>query len=220
MEPKTKGKCPKCGKMFAAAHSGRHLLACALQSDTLSKSLVEGYLIRISSKPLPEVYWIFATVPKNASLASLDQFLRDIWLECCGHMSAFFIGDENFSSCPESGEHDAMEDNTIGQLFSPGMTYRYVYDMGSSTELRVHVVAEVNACPQDKVTLLMRNDPPILPCDTCEKKADTICSFCSSTICSACRKNHSCSVNENDDYMLMPLVNSPRAGVCGYVGAR
>jgi len=32
-------------------------------------------------------------VKDNAALSDLDSFLRDIWLECCGHLSAFEIGE-------------------------------------------------------------------------------------------------------------------------------
>jgi len=31
-------------------------------------------------------------MPARATLTDLDGFLRDIWLECCGHLSAFDIG--------------------------------------------------------------------------------------------------------------------------------
>jgi hypothetical protein len=94
----------------------------------------------------------------------------------------------------------------------------YVYDMGSSTDLEIQVLGEVHACPQKKVTILMQNDFPNFPCESCKKTANIICSQCGDTTCIACSKRHSCAVNEEDDYMLIPLVNSPRAGVCGYEG--
>lgn len=34
-------------------------------------------------------YWLHLKVNSNTSLGTLDQFLRNIWLECCGHLSAF-----------------------------------------------------------------------------------------------------------------------------------
>ena len=46
MKIKTKGPCSKSGKIYAAAQAGAHLLACTLQSDVLSASITEGYLIR------------------------------------------------------------------------------------------------------------------------------------------------------------------------------
>src|SRR5260370_19281758 len=40
-------------------------------------------------------------LPANATLADLDDFLRDTWLECCGHLSEFTIKDVSYSSVPE-----------------------------------------------------------------------------------------------------------------------
>ena len=34
-------------------------------------------------------YWLIIECKENTLLQELDQFLRDIWLECCGHMSIF-----------------------------------------------------------------------------------------------------------------------------------
>jgi hypothetical protein len=94
----------------------------------------------------------------------------------------------------------------------------YVYDMGSSTDLEIQVVAKIDACQQKKVMILMQNEPPALSCESCKKAASVICSQCGDSTCSPSSKKHTCVVDEGDDYMLMPLVNSPRAGVCGYEG--
>jgi len=40
------------------------------------------------------------SVPANAPLRKLDKFLRHIWLECCGHMTAFEIGGDHYASSP------------------------------------------------------------------------------------------------------------------------
>lgn len=218
MKIKTKGKCAKCGKIFGAAQAGAHLSACALQHDASSRSMTEGYLIRISWAEQPGMYWMFATIPIDASLKLLDAFLRERWLECCGHLSEFVIGGREIFSRTESGNPSQAMKNQIGKLLSPGATCEYVYDMGSSTELKIQVIEKIDACPQKKVMLLMQNEPPALPCESCKKAAKTICSLCGDTNCSPCSKRHSCVVREDDDYMLMPLVNSPRAGVCGYTG--
>ena len=36
-------------------------------------------------------YWMYLEVPANTILRRLDNFLRDTWVECCGHMSMFVI---------------------------------------------------------------------------------------------------------------------------------
>ncbi len=217
MKIKAKGKCIKCSEAFSPEKGESHLIKCALQSFHPSQKLTEGYLIRVACAGRPKIYWMFITIPKNAPLELLDEFLRDTWLECCGHLSEFTIGNRSIFSRTETGRLSQAMKSQIGQLLSLSMKCGYVYDMGSSTDLELEVVADVT-CPQNKVTMLMRNDPIEFLCELCKKIADTICSACRATMCAPCSKCHSCVVDENDDYMLMPLVNSPRTGVCGYVG--
>jgi len=38
-------------------------------------------------------YWLYLDISMTSTLKSLDAFLREIWLECCGHMSAFYSRD-------------------------------------------------------------------------------------------------------------------------------
>ena len=153
------------------------------------------------------MHWIFATIPKNASLGLLDTFLRDTWLECCGHLSEFTIGDRHYMSHTESGNPSQSLKNQVGQLLLPGSVCEYVYDMGSSTDLEIQIIGEVHTCPQKKVTILMQNNPPNLPCGSCKKTANIICSQCGDTTCAACSKRHSCAVNEEDDYIHKQIEN-------------
>lgn len=39
-----------------------------------------------------KAYWMHVAAPLAAPLSKLDRFLRDTWLECCGHLSAFHVG--------------------------------------------------------------------------------------------------------------------------------
>ncbi len=60
---------------------------------------------------------------------------------------------------------------------------------------------------------------PIIPCDECGKfQATQICTFCQwddgGWLCDNCAKVHNC----DEDDMFLPVVNSPRAGVCAYCG--
>src|SRR5712692_833293 len=44
------------------------------------------------------MYWMHLEVPTSATLDDLDDFLRDTWLECCGHLSEFKIGNVSYMS--------------------------------------------------------------------------------------------------------------------------
>ena len=43
---------------------------------------------------------MFIEMQETATLEDLDSFLRDIWLECCGHLSAFNIYGTNYDVMP------------------------------------------------------------------------------------------------------------------------
>jgi len=154
-------------------------------------------------------YWLHLKVNTNTPLGSLDQFLRDIWLECCGHMSAFRYGRN------EVGMNRRLKD-----VLEPGMELLYDYDFGSTTELLIKVLGEYSA-PMEKnepVQVLARNEAPSIPCDECgESSAVLICTECqwkgAGWLCQNCAEDHEC-----DEEMFLPVVNSPRTGVCGYTG--
>ena len=73
---------------------GRHLLA----KHSEPYETQECILLKIEDEY--GNYWLFADIPVASTLTVLDKFLRAVWLECCGHMSAFRPGrrwDEEYS---------------------------------------------------------------------------------------------------------------------------
>ena len=63
------------------------------------------------------------------------------------------------------------------------------------------------------IKVLARNEPPVIPCTVCQKPATQLCQECDcdggAGLCDRCASKHECG-----EEMLVPLVNSPRAGVC------
>jgi len=218
MKIKTKGKCIQCGEIYNPTQASKHLLGCVEGRSDSTLLTSEGYLARVSWLEQPNLYWMFIAFPIDTSLGQLDQFLRKTWLECCGHLSEFTINGRRYMSHTESGNSSQSMKKKVNQLFSSGLRIDYAYDMGSSTELDLEVIGVINTSPLKKITILMKNDPPVFPCESCKKPSGTICSLCGGTTCANCSENHSCAIDEEDTYMLMPLANSPRAGVCGYEG--
>ena len=107
---------------------------------------------------------------------------------------------------------------SVFRIFSPGLEFHYEYDYGSTTELDLRILWEREGPRQDKhpVRMLSRNAPPSLPCVKCGKAGEFICPECSGegeAYCEKCLRKHPCG-----DDMALPLVNSPRSGVCGYTG--
>jgi hypothetical protein len=53
------------------------------------------YLLKVSSKYFPE-YWFFIEADGMCKLEDIDSLLRDMWLECCGHLSCFTINNQRY----------------------------------------------------------------------------------------------------------------------------
>ncbi len=142
----SKGRCTFCHRELSKASMTRHVASCeqrvALQAEAGSHQKAQktkAFHLAVQGYSLP-MYWMHLQVDAGTTLATVDRFLRDTWLEWCGHLSVF------------------------------------------SREL-----------------------------------ATSFCTHCiyeeKGYLCDACAKQHICG-----EKRLLPLVNSPRAGVCGYTG--
>lgn len=227
---KTKANCRACNKKVAASGSKKHITQCAkVQTFLESKeNLTPGFLLKVVDYFAPDVYWMYITAPKNMNLDQLDVFLRKLWLECCGHLSQFDLTADKtrgYSSLePDDFMHNfeggsvldvgsKKKHRLIGDVTQVGDTFSYTYDMGSSTMLKFQTISEID-CPADRFIIVMRNENPAATCGLCEQPAEVMCSYCDHALCEECKtSNHSCK-----NAFLLPLVNSPRAGVCGYDG--
>jgi len=205
----------------------RHLESCeqrvAIQAEARSHQQAQktrAFHLVVEGYRLP-MYWMHLEVSAGTTLATLDHFLRDTWLECCGHLSAFTIGGVRYSVDAAIYEWDMGSKNMqvpLDQVLHPGQTCSYEYDFGSTTELTLKVISEREVPAKKKaIEILARNNLPLVSCDVCGKPATTTCTQCiyedKGWLCDACAKDHECG-----EEMLWPMVNSPRAGVCGYTG--
>ncbi|MCZ7572921.1 MAG: plasmid pRiA4b ORF-3 family protein [Ardenticatenaceae bacterium] len=200
----------------------RHLQACEARRTAQASSGLDGpaqssllHLV-VEGRYAPE-YWLHLEVPAYATLYDLDDFLRGIWLECCGHMSSFTIEERGYISSLDFWWNDEDSDMRValGDVLSPGLKCAYEYDFGSTTALTIRVVSErQGTMTGGQVNILARNEPPDIRCDLCGQPATTICTFDEYTVaCDRCAES-----GEFDEEGFLPLVNSPRAGVCGYTG--
>jgi hypothetical protein len=186
-------------------------------------SSARSFHLIVEAAQMP-VYWLHLRASADATFRDLDGLLRGIWLECCGHCSAFHFPGEKQSNSFLDFEDDLMKEihkvmsQPLGRALKPGLKFSYEYDFGSTTDLSLRVVAELPGLPtKQPFALLARNDPPEIPCGECSKPATRVCAEHvyddAGWLCDACAAEHEC-----EEEMLMPIVNSPRTGVCGYVG--
>ncbi|MCX8037978.1 MAG: plasmid pRiA4b ORF-3 family protein [Candidatus Sumerlaeia bacterium] len=120
----------------------------------------------------------------------------------------------------EDEEDDSNESMgiTLGEVLQPKMKFSYEYDFGTPTKLSLKVVdVPKGKAAGREITLLARNNPPEIPCSRCGKPATKICLSCiygnEAWFCTQCAEAHTCS-----EKALFPVANSPRVGMCGYVG--
>ncbi|XRO76575.1 hypothetical protein ACO3VM_07285 [Methanocaldococcus sp. 10A] len=269
----SKGKCYICGKIIDKKGAVKHLKSC-VKKENIKKD-VDVFHIGLYAGD----YWLHIEIPKDYTLKDLDQFIRDIWVECCEHLSEFTIGNVRYVSLEEDRcnplpdiiekemrvlakitDEDLEElDNLISSVKSDrlrallnelkrdielskmlagilvipkerpmegvkledvlnvGDKFSYTYDFGSSTEIDLKVIDERKGIG---FRILARNLPIEFKCKICGKKAEWIYPMNFDTYCDECAKKYAKKKGYDEaDELFLPIVNSPRCGVCEYEGS-
>lgn len=103
------GICDFCKGEFDKGKMTQHLKYCkarqaGIQAEETGKSRKPKksklFHILVEGREYP-MYWMHLEMPAALTLYELDDFLRDTWLECCGHLSAFKIGNISYASATE-----------------------------------------------------------------------------------------------------------------------
>ena len=207
-----KALCRMCGKSYSPKGISRHLTSCLKKTSEGEKpkgsDVRPFYHVLVKGADAP-IFWLHLKVDAKARLKDLDTYLRNIWLECCGHMSSFSY---DWDEIPMNAKVDG--------IFRPGLKLDYTYDFGSSTELDIKVIDEYEGpmAKKKKIEIMARNEMPKVFCNSCKAPATLICSECiwespTPFVCDKCAKDHKCG-----EEMLLEVVNSPRCGVCAYEG--
>lgn len=219
------GKCYFCKETFSKKGMTKHLQSCSkrnniLEADSSQKKTEKMKLFHIvaEGKDYLSDYWLHIEVSAAATLEELDKLLREIWLECCGHMSLFRIDNEEYFSEPDKDWEQEGMDIRLDGVLSLNKKFYHEYDFGSTTYLKLKVVSEsYDKLKRSNIEIIARNDQPPIKCSCCDKLATKICTNClwsgEEWLCDDCAKNHKCS-----EEMFLPVINSPRTGMCGYTG--
>lgn len=217
-----KGKCKICGNEYTQSGMSRHLKSCLNKNyDRIiegEQSKKESYYHIYVKGTYRTDYWLQLQVQADAKLSNLDSFLRNIWLECCNHLSEFEINEQHFTS---SGFNMSKK---VKDVLREKTKFYYTYDFGSYTKLDLNVVNIFKAEERkEKISVLARNNQPEINCSHCDNPAEFICPDCiyngEGWYCSDCldkHKENDC-IRASDNFL--PVVNSPRVGVCGYTGS-
>jgi len=215
----SRGQCAFCDREMTKGGLARHLATCPQRKEAINKAAGQAgkaqplYHLQVQDAWSPH-FWLHLEMNGSATLNHLDMYLRAIWLECCGHLSQFSIGGWR-------GDEIPMQ-RRISQVFEPDLELTHIYDFGTSSETLVKAVRirEGKPLTAHPIFLMARNNLPEVSCIECEQPATWLCLECMyedespGTLCDAHAKTH-----PHDEYgEPVPLVNSPRLGMCGYDG--
>ncbi|MBU2103156.1 MAG: hypothetical protein ABH865_03490 [Candidatus Omnitrophota bacterium] len=215
----SKGKCAYCGIEIAGSGMSKHLFACRRRQTVIREAGGKKvrnetlYHLRVQDAWRGE-FWLDLEMRGSSTLKDLDEYLRGIWLECCGHMSQFSIGGWRGGEIPKSRRAE--------DIFNRGTQLTHIYDFGTSSEtvIKVAGVREGQPVTAYPIALMARNLTPEAKCEECGRPAAWLCVEClieeerRGTLCDEHTKSH-----PHDNYgEPVPLVNSPRMGMCGYTG--
>ncbi|MBE6091063.1 MAG: plasmid pRiA4b ORF-3 family protein [Clostridium beijerinckii] len=175
------GRCYYCNKELTERTIKRHAKSCSVMKKSIeekmnyTKVVREQFIISMKDKYNPSLYCIYVSIDAKLQLQHLDKFIRDIWVECCGHLSAFYIDEEIYH---DNSDEQYEMNFYLKDVLNVNKKFEYEYDFGSTTYLTLEVV-DIIQVPSEfsQVEVIARNNPE-------EGK----------------------------------LNNSPRDGVCGYIG--
>ena len=215
----SRGTCGFCGKEMTRGGMLKHLATCLARVHAIAEADGgRGVIELIYHLQVRDAwggdYWLNLEMPGSAKLKDLDSYLRAIWLECCGHMSSFaYIKWTN----------DIPMTTRIDRVFTVGAEVTHIYDFGTSSETLVKAVdvrdgKKLIARP---VYLMVRNSLPETQCMECDQPAKGLCMQCvidEQTSGLLCAKHFKPHLKKHDEYGSVPVVNSPRMGMCGYDG--
>ena len=103
------------------------------------------------------------------TVEQMDRFLRETWLECCGHLSAFQFGPLHVSNTWDSEMANSINDidmtplinmeSGITRVLMPGFSVNHQYDFGTTsvTTLICRSIYQLRAKPA--IIVVARNNP-------------------------------------------------------------
>ena len=102
------GTCHLCGKTCKTMAFASHLPVCIpktlglkpvkIDTDATAGARKTRYMLLNMGAYGSRDYWSHLGIRTDATLGELDGFLRELWLACCGHLSAFNIQETSYES--------------------------------------------------------------------------------------------------------------------------
>ena len=210
-----KGICYNCGNEYAKRGMTRHLKSCRDLQKQQEQSGEKDYLLMRVQGKYNKRYFLYLDIKEKTTMDDFDQFLRDIWLECCGHLSGFYINGQNYTFYPFMHERAKNNPkNKIKNVLENDTKYEYKYDFGTTTGLEVEIISKRSGQDREHlIEVVARNILSDIECDECGAKAKW---FCQSYDCFPYYYCDDCVEENKGEFGAVPFINTPRLGACGY----
>ncbi|GER89824.1 hypothetical protein KDW_39860 [Dictyobacter vulcani] len=147
------GICNFCQAELDKAKMTQHLKYCTSRQAQIAdqQAAYQGKQVQIlhllvEGQYNPQ-YWLHLEIPALSPLYILDDFLRDIWLECCGHLSAFTINGVHY----EADLEDVTPLPPSGKIDTQPQTEEIVDEEGSEKQIIATVLQQANGFFQNIV---------------------------------------------------------------------
>ena len=209
-ELKSEGKCLYCNELVLQSEIGRHLAKHLgqMEKEATVNNPVNYCHIEVEANEM----FLHLLVKGDEPMRTIDGLLREIWLECCGHMSEF-----------RDKKVKVKKKFLVEDVFQHKVKIYHDYDFGTTTRVFLSAKKQYQLNLKEEIILLSRNEPLKLMCISCKiEPAINICSVCCyqemAFFCKKCSAKHAKTCEDFADYAKMPIVNSPRMGMCGYTG--
>ena len=206
-----KAKCYYCNKELTERTIKRHMKNCSEMKKSIYEKGIDNkekrnqFIIAIKPKYAGNEYCIYLSIDGTLGLIHIDQFIRDIWVECCGHLSGFKIRGKFYQ--------DHSVNTKLNDVLNVNEKFEYEYDFGSTTHLILDVV-DIIQVPSgfSQIEIIARNHEIKHNCEMCGAEAKYFNYEKDEWEC------ENCIDEDNDMISEFDYCNSPRDGVCSYEG--
>ncbi len=141
---KSEGKCLYCDQVYSQKEIGKHLAKHLAEMEKSGIGIAAQTYCHIVVDA--NEMFLHLLVKGDATMKVIDSFFKDIWLECCGHMSCF--GHKYFKI---SMSHKVVD------VFASGVKIYHDYDFGTTTRVFLKGLKNYQLNLKEKIILLSRN---------------------------------------------------------------
>lgn len=206
-----KAKCYYCNKELTERTIKKHMKNCSEMKKSIDEKRIDDkeqrnqFIIAIKPEYAGNEYCVYLSIAGTLGLVHMDQFIRDIWVECCGHLSSFKIKGKFYQ--------DQSMNTKLNDILDIDEKFEYEYDFGSTTYLILEVVDIIQVPSRfSQIEIIARNHQIKHECEICGLEAKYFNYEKNEWECEKC-------IDEDADMIFkFDYCNSPRDGVCGYEG--